>query len=60
MTVQLVPVPAGVLVMAGGESGVAAGAVAGDVDGEAAASARARKRGDGPLGGIFTIPRDYR
>jgi ubiquinol-cytochrome c reductase cytochrome b subunit len=58
--IELVPVPAGVLVMAGGESGVAAGAVAGDVDGEAAASARARKRGDGPLGGIFTIPRDYR
>jgi len=53
--VELVPVPAGVLAVAGGS-----GVDAGPVDGEAAESPRARKRGDGPLGGIFTIPRDYR
>jgi ubiquinol-cytochrome c reductase cytochrome b subunit len=58
--IELVAVTAGVLVMADGNAGGESATSNAVTEPRTEPPAKPRDRGDGPLGGIYTIPRDYR
>ena len=58
--IELVPVMAGVLVVADGSRGDAGSTVDDGTEAESATPTGRKDRGDSVLGGIYTIPRDYR